>query len=226
MGYSKFVLFKFASEESLRDETNISRLIYQITQETRFRFREDLFDDEFVENTPEVIRQVWSKVIDGGPPAYLYLSNLDRFKLTLGLLTESFKQMFVAVDSDFVSDLSPSNYKNVRALVQICELIYIILHPAYAYGFTSPEIDSSINNPNETIEVRAIHDYNFFGPEFVQRFGKEKLLSFPTWRTVQFNDGGVFLEMSPSPIADSERYTSNYQKAAEILGVEKFYQGG
>ena len=76
------------------------------------------------------------------------------------------------------------------------------------------------------MKIPTIYDFNFLGLNLVKILGREKVLSVSTWQTVEFDDGGIFLGMSPSPIADWEPYTSNYKEAAKLFGVEKCYQGG
>lgn len=230
-GYLEYVFFNFTSDKVLKDKSNILRLITRIVEESGFRveipFSNEYPPQHFVENTPEELSQAWDEAIARGHyGASIGLWNSKEFALSVGVNFAHYRQLDVMVNSGNISDLMPSNYENVRLLVQVCESVYSVLHPEYGFGLISPNIHP-INEPDKgDVTIQAIYDYNFFGPRLMQKLGREKVLSIPTWRTLQFDDGGVLLEMSPNPIADWKPYTSNYQKAAEILGVEKFYQGG
>jgi|GEM_PF-2424251 len=230
-GNMEYVFFNFASDKVLKDKSNILRLITRIVEESEFRV-EALFNDEyppqhFVENTPEELSRAWDEAVAKGHyGASLGLWNSKEFALSVGVNFVHYRQFDVMVNSGNISDLMPSNYENVRQLVQVCEIVYSVLHPEYGFGLISPNIHP-ITDPEEgEVTIQAIYDYNFLGPRLVHKIGREKVLSIPTWRTIQFDDGGILLEMSPNPIADWKPYTSNYQKATEILGVGKFYQGG
>ncbi len=225
MSDSEFVFFNFASGNTLKDEKRVSRLMYQIVERAHFRFKKDPLDDQFIENTVQSLENAWNQAVQGGPPAYVFLFNSEGLELSLGIFWENFKQMFIEIDNGYISDLLPFNYESVRSFVQVCELVYQVLQPDYGFGLVSPSIHG-ISDSKADISIEAIYDYNFFGPRLVEKLGRERVLSVPTWRTVQYDDGGVFLEMSPSPIADWKPYTSNYRRAAEILGVDKYYQGG
>ena len=74
--------------------------------------------------------------------------------------------------------------------------------------------------------MKAVWDYNFFGPVLVESIGRETLLALPAWQKTELDDGGLLLEMSPSPVADWQPYAQHYREAAAALGVGAFHQGG
>jgi hypothetical protein len=51
-------------------------------------------------------------------------------------------------------------------------------------------------------------------------------MALPGWRKTEFEDGGILLEMSPSPVSDWKPYTQHYKEAANLLGLNTIYQGG
>jgi hypothetical protein len=230
-GIIEHVIFDFASDRTLRDKPNILRLMAAIMEETDFRctvpHSSEYPPQRLVEITPQSLSQAWDEAINRGRyGASIGLRNSKDFGLSFGVNFAHYRQLHVMVNNGYISDLTAFNYENVRSVVRICELAYAMLDPEYGYGLITPNVHP-IPDPKESHRsVQAIYDYNFFGPRLVEQLGRERVLSVPTWRTVQYDDGGVLLEMSPSPIADWKPYTSNYRKAAEILGVDKYYQGG
>jgi hypothetical protein len=230
-GIIEHVFFNFTSDKTLSDKSNILRLMIRIIEEGEFRFTVpytyEFPPQRFVENIPERLSQAWDEATDKGRyGASLGFWNSKGLGLSFGVNFAHYRQLNVMVDSGDISGLTPSNYENVRSLVQVCELVFTALRPEYGYGLITPNIHPIADPEESKVSIQAIYDYNFFGPRLVEQLGRERVLSVPTWRTVQYDDGGVLLEMSPSPIADWKPYTSNYRRAAEILGVDKYYQGG
>jgi hypothetical protein len=74
--------------------------------------------------------------------------------------------------------------------------------------------------------ISAIHDFNLLSRSIVLDVGVDQLISIPSWKTIRFQDGGMFIIMSPNPIAEWQEYEAKYLEAAEILGVKEIFQGG
>ncbi len=227
-GDAEYIFFNFPSDTTLKTKSNMLSLINETLKTSEFKLAatfEDVLEKRAVDNVHEALDQVWDKVTAEDPVGIsLRFWNPDDFYVTVSIDRTSFRQLVVVVNNGYISDLTPLDYKNVRSLVQVCELVYTVLHPMYGCGLTSPEVHPIPNPDDGDVSIRRVYDYNFLGPKLVQALSREKVLSAPTWRTVQFDDGGVLLEMSPGPIAD--RVSSNYEGTAEILGVGKHYQGG
>jgi hypothetical protein len=224
-GDLEYIIFDFASFDTLSDRSNILQLINTLVQSdfTPCRFPELVT----VVDTPEALMHILDEVKTNSGGVIIDCRNSKGFEVSLGI-PDHLQQLIVTVDNGCISDVERAHYDRVRSLVRICELVYNSLHPDYGRGFVSPSVHPfAFEDPSQqTGTVQAVHDYNFFGPNLVQRFGRRKMLSVPAWRTTEFSDGGILLEMSPNPIADWESYTSNYETTTQILGLEGFYQGG
>ncbi len=229
-GDAEYIFFNFSSDATLKTKSNMLSLINEILKTSEFKLAaafEDVLEKRAVNNVHEVLDWVWDEAsAEDRTGISLDFWNPDGFYLTVAIDRTSFRQLVIVVNNGYISDLTPLDYKNVRSLVQVCELVYTVLHPMYGCGLTTPNVHPIPDPDWGDVNIRAVYDYNFLGPQLVQALSREKVLSAPTWRTMQFDDGGVLLEMSPNPIADWEPYTSNYQKTAEILGIGKYYQGG
>ncbi|HIH09985.1 MAG TPA: hypothetical protein HA254_04940 [Candidatus Diapherotrites archaeon] len=115
--------------------------------------------------------------------------------------------------------------KNINNLVKDAITIYNAIHPIA--GACSSDNDPSIIT---TIPTNAEHItwLNFFGPELTKKFGREKLLSAPTYKIVEFSDGGMLLMSGPTPFGNKKsEYFDEWNtiecqdKIAKHLGLRK-----
>lgn len=59
-----------------------------------------------------------------------------------------------------------------------------------------------------------------FGPELVDEYGREWLLSAPAWKREEFEDGGIMLVASPDP-TDSESFTEGRDDLRNYFGLDE-----
>jgi len=86
---------------------------------------------------------------------------------------------------------------------EICSEWALDPKPIHGMGDCAPEEGISVIAPSEenilNLKVEPhVFWLNFYGPELVKKFGKEKLLSMPAYRVEELEDGILFLE-SPLP---------------------------
>jgi hypothetical protein len=227
---TEYILFDF-SDLRLTDRTNIINLMTGIAADDRFRFLkkaivcDDVPGDLYVPNTPEYLDRAWSNAVRAAPryggAYWMEFENENGLRLNFGFDPKQLKRLNLTVSKRSIN--KPSDEANVRELVRIASLIYSTLHPAYGYGFFNCDLHTPVA---PGAGVKAVWDYNFFGPALVESLGRDKLMAVPAWRTTDLDDGGLLLEMSPSPVADWQPYTRNYREAAAALGVNTFNQGG
>mgnify|MGYP005854710721 CR=1 FL=1 len=75
---------------------------------------------------------------------------------------------------------------------------------------------SGIDAYEPLIEMDMISWVTFFGPEFVKKFGKEKLLTTPAYKVEELKDGSILLIIEPTPYVSLE----NRLKVAKHLGIK------
>jgi len=125
--------------------------------------------------------------------------------------------------------------KDIDEFVSINKECYSILRTAYGF-IRLPEMvktyRSSLGNVRLGIDLkRAIPDVywaTFLGPEYVEMFGRNKLLSVPCNKVEELHDGGVLLVLTPSPldyVKDAEGFDRLRQRVKEHLGIEAFDNG-
>jgi hypothetical protein len=226
----EYILFDF-SDTRLTDRSSFIGLMTEIARDGVFRFLkkaivcDDVPGDLYVPNEPEYIDRAWSNAVRAAPryggAYWMEFENSSGFRLSFGFDPRQLKRLNLTVNKSSIN--RPADEPNAPELVRIATLIYKTLHPTYGYGLFSYDLHMPAA-PNAGI--KAVWDYNFFGPALVETIGRGTVLALPAWRTTEFDDGGVLVEMSPSPVADWKPYTRNYKDAAAALGVSTFYQGG
>ena len=126
--------------------------------------------------------------------------------------------------------------ERLQSFVNIHKRLYSQFHPFYTWSdntYELAEFELKFNIRNEIADephlllyesaknnnILRIWWLNFFGPKLVEKFGREKLLSAPSWKTEELSDGGIMLVRSPNPFTIDEPYI----KAEEIekyLGIQ------
>ena len=81
--------------------------------------------------------------------------------------------------------------------LQIATIFYDLLGPSYGWVNNLPNFNSSHGKPVLNQKLKEIYWANFFGPEYVAKYGREFLLNAPGWKKEELHDGGVLLQLSP-----------------------------
>lgn len=224
---SAYVMFDVA-DERLLDHDRIVTLMWALA-DAGWRFLkkaivcDDVPGDLFVPNEPEFIERAWQNALRAAPRYgggnWMEFQNIDDLKFSFGYDAKQPRRLMLTVDTAQIRrrDQTP----NVRVLGSLIELIYRQLAPIYGYGLFS--YDHHAPAASDGI-LRAVWDFNLFGSAMADQLGREKLRYLPAWRSVEFEDGGLLLELAANPIADAAPYTQYYRHAAEVLGVP-YHQG-
>jgi hypothetical protein len=119
-----------------------------------------------------------------------------------------------AVMDDIYPDSQP-----YRHFLNLLELLYNTWHPIYGYQ------DDGVSPVTTLEEARAGHitwlyDINLWGPDLVDKLGRERVLKTPAWRLTSFDDGGILI-VPQLFYADGqkEEYAFTGDKAAAYLGL-------
>lgn len=228
-GQTTYLVFDFP-DGRLTDHAPILRLMGRIVEGDRFQFLkkaivcDDSPGDIYVPNSPETLANAWRNAMRAAARYngyWMEFEDDEAFRLAFGFDPNEPRRLFLSVRTSSIN--RPTDAARVRELARIAELIYETLSPHYGFGFFSYEMHEL---PEPGSPVAALWDYNFFSPALVEQFGRDRLLALPAWRHAELPDGGLFLEMTPNPIAEWQPYVANYREAAAALGVNKFYQGG
>lgn len=224
---SAYVMFDF-SDDRLLDHDRIVTLMRALA-DAGWRFLkkaivcDDVPGDLFVPNEPEFIERAWQNALRAAPRYgggnWMEFQNIDDLKFSFGYDAKQPRRLMLTVDTAQIRrrDQTP----HVRVLGSLIELIYRQLTPMYGFGLFS--YDHHAPCAPDGI-LRAVWDFNLFGSAMADQLGREKLRYLPAWRSVEFEDGGLLLELAANPIADAAPYAQYYRHAAEVLGVP-YHQG-
>jgi len=97
--------------------------------------------------------------------------------------------------------------KNADVLLKLAKSLYYAVQPIYGYWDLDIRFhwiydyveDPETSKQLETLKIHRIYWVNFFFYELVEKIGREKLLSAPSWKTEELKDGGILLMLGPTP---------------------------
>jgi hypothetical protein len=90
----------------------------------------------------------------------------------------------------------PQYRREVRVLyahwLELLELAYRIWQPLYGYEPAPCWPETSLAHAR-ALQPQYLYQYNYFGPELVEKLGRERVLQAPAWHVKRFGDGGVLV---------------------------------
>jgi len=118
--------------------------------------------------------------------------------------------------------------RNAEQIVEIAKAVWNVLEPKPIYGLGDYDIYDWMTTPtDEEILNLKVEPYifilNFYGPELIKKFGKEKLLSMPAYRVEELKDGLMFFR---SPLPHKRGYGAglgNYEEICEHFGWKTYF---
>jgi hypothetical protein len=107
---------------------------------------------------------------------------------------------------DQSSDLEPY----AQELLRVALRLYPQLGPSFGW------VDESAGNNGYIKEAMAVKFQvigwvNFFGPPFVEKYGREFLMGLPGWRIEELDDGGIFHQLTSNILASDREATQQVQ---------------
>lgn len=104
---------------------------------------------------------------------------------------------WVSVSCD-ISFIDPQKVDtSASSFLRFAELIYPHLGPAYGWV---DEVGTRLPKEEDVAARKLKYTFwaNFFGPPYVERYGRDFLLGAPGWRVEELSDGGILYVLSPS----------------------------
>jgi hypothetical protein len=104
---------------------------------------------------------------------------------------------------------------NLESYAQNLLELALRLYPQLSPNFGWVDEDESYGrHAEETVamNLKIIGWANFFGPPFVEKYGREFLMGLPGWKVEELNDGGVFHQLAPSILASDQQGVQQLQK--------------
>jgi len=108
---------------------------------------------------------------------------------------EMFGKKFNKVDGSVIT--SEDNIDAyARLFLEIASSIYPILRPAFGIVDYSGMTGGTIFKEVLACKTKTIYWSTFFGPNFVNKYGREYFLNAPTWKKSELSDGGVLIQLN------------------------------
>lgn len=102
--------------------------------------------------------------------------------------------------------------------LEVIQLIYKLLHPLY--GYETDMMGGEYQTPQEEIlaqKISYLYWLNLFGPEIIEKLGRERVESTSAQLKIPLDDGGVMLLPYVNFLPDF--YQFSYTQVAEHLGL-------
>lgn len=90
-----------------------------------------------------------------------------------------------------------------RSFVDLCAGVF--QRVGFPYGSFRGEYDDWVPTTSAAFLQERLRRVSFFSAELADEFGRRRLLSAPTDRTVELDDEGVMLVVTATPVEDGER---------------------
>jgi hypothetical protein len=91
----------------------------------------------------------------------------------------------------------PERY--ARFYLDIGKGLYTILQPTFGWIEWDLEWLPTKHEDIEHLRLPALYWANFFGPPYVRKWGRDRILKAPAWRVEELPDGGLLYVLASSP---------------------------
>jgi hypothetical protein len=204
-----YMIFDFADEATLRDTARVGAFLDSLPG---FHLPD--------ESGHEGASAAWlAAVARGGRAVWIALENAKGLNLTFSIIGNNWRRLYLSI-----ARADAGKPSVLRTFLDACEALYAALQPDYGYGLVALDVQPLPPPFEPDAGVKALYDYNFFGPKLAARLGQERVLSAPAQRTAALPDGGALLEVVDNPLANRKANTPKYQEIAHALGLDKIEQ--
>lgn len=174
---------------------------------------------EVMQHAQSLTKSEWliqAHSLDHSPPSdgfFFRIRNLD--------LDEEEEEQFSTLDIDYLTrlfDESTNGLAMYEHFLEAIRLIYEVYHPIYGYELDARD-DREPTTKEEmlALQIHTLYDINLFGPELVEKLGRQRVESTQAEKVIPLDDGGIMLVPRIFFYSDFRRYDS--QKIATHLGL-------
>lgn len=128
--------------------------------------------------------------------------------------------VFLSADGGSFSHMDEGHQQKYEAWMRLSEVIYQVWRPIFGFDSAGLVEPHTSRDDALALEARCLYLVNYYGPEFVAKLGRERLLSAPAWRVKPLDDGGIML--APNPIVSDDPFTPRpygLKQVAQHLGL-------
>jgi hypothetical protein len=140
--------------------------------------------------------------------------------LDVGVALSYSEELIVLTADDGFFTFGETRQHRYELFVQLVEVTYTVWHPLYGFLMGGPDTTA---DDARALQIKWLYDINVFGPEFVDKIGRERLLTAPAWQIRRMSDGGIILV--PFPYVEEDlRHPSPYTRRAVARHLNIPYQ--
>lgn len=110
----------------------------------------------------------------------------------------SHRYNYVAASASYYESKDTHTESVVSSLVRLAKAFYGSLQPSFGWLDYSGNKVLEMEYIQSGKKLSTISWANFWGADYVEKFGKEYLLNSPGWKTEELVDGGVYHQVSES----------------------------
>lgn len=198
---------RFLDSHTLGDPITLERVV-QVFLDKGFNIEEFEVDDQAMswEKGPESMRRLLS-LAHQAQNCYFLAWNAEwrleiRQYLAWGLLKMGREdRAWICTTTDntpyfWYEEHNPARYS--RFFLDIGKSLYEVLRPTFGwidfdYGLRTTHEDI------EALELPVVYWANFFGPAYVDKIGRDKILTAPAWTIEELADGGLLYVLASCP---------------------------
>lgn len=108
--------------------------------------------------------------------------------------------------------------ENAQRLLHLTRALYHASRPKFAWIERCHLRGYTTQDDIENLRLPHIYWANFFGPEYVDKLGKDFLINAPGWKVEELDDGGILYVLTPSLMGTGPKKIVEQVKA--YFGVE------
>jgi len=93
--------------------------------------------------------------------------------------------------------------------------LYSLAQPVYGF-IADPDVDNYSGGDNHAVKqkIETLNWINFFGPEYVSKYGQNTLINIPGHSIQSLPDGGLLYQSRPSIVVENEIAHKRWQREA------------
>ncbi len=178
---------------------------------------DEIYADVAPEVTQELQQEVDAYLAQRGDPLFFrayYVGDIDLSLLFQLVPEEGLLACMVEQEHFYGSAEGHAAYLTMVAIFkELCDC----WHPFYGHTYYSGGVNPDRAALLSDLNVPALYYINLFGPELVNKLGRDRLLNAPAWKIEELADGSIFL--APEDHVEVAGGGYALKKVADYLGM-------
>ena len=143
--------------------------------------------------------------------------------LDVGVALSSSEGWIVLTADDGFFTFGETRQHRYDLFVQLVEVTATVWHPLYGCLVRGGNTPDTTADDARALQIKCLCDISVFGPELVDRIGRERVLTAPAWQIRRLSDGGIVLVPYPY-VREDLHHPSPYTRRAVARHLNIPYQ--